>query len=182
MDGECGNTDVRWFAMRDLSRRHAKYPAYKRLADLGFEVFTPMMSKVVVVRGRKVSREVPFMMDLLFVHSSREMLDAVVEKTETLQYRFVYGGFREPMVVPTADMERFMYAVRSVRTPRYYRPEDITPSMYGRRVRIVGGPLDGYEGSLLSVRGSKFRRLLVELPGFVMMGAEVSPELVELVD
>ena len=52
--------------------------------------------------------------------------------------------------------------------------------MYRRRIRIVGGTLDGYEGRLLTTRGSKVRRLLVELKGFLAVGVEVNPEYIKL--
>ena len=52
--------------------------------------------------------------------------------------------------------------------------------MYGRTVRIIGGTLDGYEGKLLTVRGSKIKRLLVELPGFFSVGVKVEPEYIRL--
>ncbi len=47
--------------------------------------------------------------------------------------------------------------------------------MYGRKIRIEGGPLSGYEGRLLTTRGSKVKRLLVELEGFLAVGVEVDP-------
>lgn len=52
--------------------------------------------------------------------------------------------------------------------------------MCGRHIRIVGGSLDGYEGKLLTVRGSKTKRLLVELPEFFSVGVEVNPEYIRL--
>ena len=52
--------------------------------------------------------------------------------------------------------------------------------MCGRHIRIVGGPLDGYEGKLLTVRGAKTKRLLVELPEFFSVGVEVNPEYIRL--
>jgi hypothetical protein len=60
-------------------------------------------------------------------------------------------------------------------------PEEITPQMYGRPIHIVGGPLDGYEGNLLTMRGSKVKRLLVELKGFLSVGVEVTPEYIQFV-
>lgn len=171
-----------WYALRDLSRSHAKNPAWRVLPGEGFEVFTPMTRRVFVEKGCRVSREVPFMQDLLFVHETRERLDVVVERMANLQYRFARGGYRVPVTVPEADMERFIRAVSAHAFPRYYRPGEITPGMLGRHVRIVGGHLDGYEGRLLSVRGSKRRRLLVELPNFLTAAVEVSPDLVEIVE
>lgn len=183
MTHSADTTAEQWFAMRDLTRPNALNPAYIMLAGRQFEVFTPMTRRVAIRHGRRVNQEVPFMHDLLFVRSSRQQLDPVVERTATLQYRFVCGGFCEPMVVPDADMERFINAVRSAQTPpRYFRPDEITPAMYGRRVRIVGGHLLGYEGYLLSIRGSKYRRLLVELPNLLKAAVNVQDEMIEIID
>ena len=85
------------------------------------------------------------------------------------------------MVVADTDMERFIRAVDATESPRYYLPEEITPVMYGRKIRIEGGPLNGYEGRLLTTRGSKVKRLLVELEGFLSVGVEVDPEYIQLI-
>lgn len=53
--------------------------------------------------------------------------------------------------------------------------------MCGRKIRIIGGPLDNFEGSLLTVRGSKVKRLLVELPDLLTVGVEVNPEYIQLI-
>ena len=119
--------------------------------------------------------------DLLFVHDTQEAIDPFVEKYPTIQYRFQKGGgYKNPMTVADADMERFIHAVSVSKNPKYYLPGELTPSMCGRHIRIVGGPSDGYEGKLLTVRGSKTKRLLVELPEFFSVGVEVNPEYIRL--
>lgn len=170
-----------WFVMRDLKRTNAKQPAYRLLAEQQVEVFTPMKWTLVTSKGKKVRKEVPFLQDLVFVHDTREKIDPIVAKCPTLQYRFLRKTYRKPMTVPTSEMERFIHAVSSSESPRYYLPEEITPDMYSRKIRIVGGPLDGYEGCLLTMRGSKVKRLLVELPNLLTAGVEVSPEYIQLV-
>ena len=169
-----------WFVLRDLTRSNAKRPGYLLMEELGMRFFTPMRQKSVVRNGRKTWIEVPFMHDLLFVYASRAEMDPIVEKSSTLQYRFVRGGWQEAMTVPTEDMERFIHAVKCSTSPRYFRPDEITPEMYGKRVRIVGGVMDGYEGPLLSLRGSKVKRLLVELPNQLTAAVEVQPDLIEV--
>lgn len=166
--------------MRDLSRRHAKEPAYKLLAAMGFEVFTPMTRKLVIEKGQRKSKEEPFMPDLLFVHDVRERLNPIVNKTANLQYRYIHGGYCEPMIVPNADMERFIHAIQSSRLPRYFHPNEITPDMCGQYVRIVGGALDGYEGHLVTINGSRYKRLMVALPNFLTAAVEVMPEYIEV--
>ena len=170
-----------WFVMRDLTRSNASFPAYKLLESLGVTYFTPMHWVLMARGGQKRREYVPFIHDLLFVHETRSKLDVIVSKTPTLQYRFLKGGsYCEPMVVREAEMNRFIHAVGSVGNPRYYQPTEITPSMCSRRIRIVGGNLDGYEGKLLSVRGSHVKRILVELPSWLVAAVEVNPEFIQL--
>lgn len=176
-----GEKRVCWFVMRDLKRANAKLPAYKLLADNHFEVFTPMKELLRVRGGKRVRERVPFMQDLLFVHDTREAIDPILKKVPTIQYRFQKGGgYRNPMTVADADMERFIRAVTASENPKYYLPGELTSAMYGRKIRIVDGPLAGYEGKLLTVRGSKTKRLLVELPDFFSVGVEVNPEYITL--
>jgi len=175
-------TDARWYALRDLKRPNAKRRAWEMLQDMRLTVFTPKKWVTVTVRGKREPKEAAFIPDLLFVHEARTVLDPIIDTTETLQYRFrKYGAQNEPIIVPDADMERFIHAVSTFGSHKYYLPEEITPAMYGRRIRIVGGPLDGYEGSLLTTRGSKVKRLLIELKGFLAVGVEINPEYIQLV-
>ena len=109
------------------------------------------------------------------------MADPIVEDIPTIQYRWVRNKYREPMVVPDVEMERFIHAVNVSAAPRFYLPEEITPAMANRRIRIVGGPMDGYEGTLVTVRGSRVKRLLVEIPNVLAVAVEVSPELIQLI-
>lgn len=175
------DVDMHWYVMRDLKRANAKSPAYRMLQDLRFEVFTPMKEHVTVRKGVRIREEIPVLQDLLFVHSDRSSLDPVVGRTVTLQYRYLRNRWREPMTVSDPDMERFIHAVNSAGSPRYYLPGELTPDMYGRSVRIVGGVLDGYEGKLLSARGSKFRRLVVEIPNLLTAAVQVEPEYIVLI-
>lgn len=173
---------VQWFVMRDLKRSNARLHAYELLEEKGITVFTPKVCEVVVRQGKKVRVELPCIPSLLFVQESRDRLDPIVEQEKTLQYRYVRHGWCKPMVVPDADMDRFMQAVAATPSPRYYLPSEITPQMYSRRIRIVGGLLDGQEGTLITTRGSKVKRLLVELPGILAVSVEVSPEYIRLVE
>lgn len=178
------NPDVenarQWYAMRDLKRRNAKLPAFKMLEGMGVECFTPMVHRLAVVRGRHEEKVVPFIQDLLFVKETRERLDPIVERTPTLQYRYKIGVRHTPIIVRNADMERFIKAVKSTDNPRYYSPDEITPDMRNRKILIIGGALDGYTGTLVTTRGSKVKRLLVELPTLLAAAVEVQPEYIQL--
>ena len=117
---------------------------------------------------------------LLFVRATRAQLDPIVSGTATLQYRYKLGAQHTPIVVRSTDMERFINAVRSASGTQYFRPDEITPAMTRRPIRIIGGRLDGYTGTLVTTRGSKAKRLLVELPGFLAAAVEVEAEYIQL--
>ena len=150
----------KWYVMRDLKRANSKLPAYKFLREIGIDFFTPMKSRLVTRNSKRIREEVPCMSSLLFVHDCRMIIDRIVEKMPTLQY--------------------FIHAVRSAENPEYYLPDELAPSMYGKQVRIIGGQLDGYEGRLLSVRGSRTKRILIELPSWLTAAIEVNPEYIQI--
>ena len=172
---------LHWFALRDLKRRHEKRPAYQMFEELDIECFTPMVRRLVVEHGKRVNREEPFLQDLLFVKGTRADLDPIVENTPKLQYRYKLGARHTPIIVPTADMERFIFAVRSSASPQFYSLNEVTPAMVDRKIRIIGGLLDGYTGTLVTLRGSKTRRLLVMLPALLAASVEVEPEYIQLI-
>lgn len=180
-EAQSSQESLQWFAMRDLKRRHAKLPAYKLFENLKVQYFTPMVHRLVVVKGKRIDQEVPFMPDLLFVKDTREHLDLIVESTPKLQYRYKIGVQHTPIIVPTADMERFIYAVESSENPKFYSLDEVTPEMKNREIRIIGGKLDGYTGTLVTTRGSKVKRLLVELPSLLAASVEVEAEYIQLV-
>lgn len=172
-----------WYVLRDLKRVNASAPAYKTLPELGFETFTPMHWVLQTKPGGGQSKAyVPFIHGLLFAKSVRSELDEVIGKTETLQYRFVKGAQKTPMIVPTPEMERFIKAVTANHESCvYYSPYDVTPEMLGKKVVIVGGAMDGAVGSLITKRGSKKKRLMLQLKGLLVASVEITEGFIQLI-
>lgn len=168
--------------MRDLKRRNANVLAIHNLTKEGLEVFTPMKQMLMTIGSKRQRREVPVIQDLLFVHETKATLDPMVAKYPNLQYRYQLGkSINEPMVVRDEVMARFMQAVNLSENPVYYKPGELTQSMYCKKIRIVGGPLDSLEGCLLSVKGLRKRCLIVEIPDFIAASVEVNPEFIQLI-
>lgn len=167
---------TQWFVMRDLKRSNAKLRAYQQLADEGFQVFTPTTTKIVDTFGKRRRIQVPFIPDLLFVNAPKASLDKFVTRIGTLQYRYIKDApYGTSMTVSDVAMDRFIAAVSSVKTPKYYSADEITPDMYGSIVRIIGdSALSGYEGRLLKVRGASKKRLLVDLSGLLCASIEIN--------
>ena len=157
----------RWYVLRDLARPNAKRPAYKQLQampEMKDCVFVPLKQHVFTEFGKRVVRFVPFMPDLVFVHKSKEELDPIVRKMELLQYRYVRGGNQfEALSVRAKDFEKFKEAVEQTDNVEYFSYDEVSPRLYGKHIRIVGGRLNGFEGRLMSKRGSKHKRRLIDL-------------------
>ena len=175
-------SEKQWFVMRDLKRRTSNSLAVHELTKAGLEVFTPMMQMIMTIGGRRQRRDVPVIQDLLFVHESKDTLDPFVEIYPRLQYRYQHGKTKdEPMTVRDKDMERFIFAISHSEMPLFYRPGELTKTMYGKPVRIIGGLFNDYIGHLLSVKGMRKRRIIVELPNLLAVAVEVQPEFIQLV-
>ena len=180
------NSEDRWYVLRDLARPNAKNPAYKQLQEMPEmkdSLFIPLKQRVFMEFGKRVVRLVPYMTDLIFVHKSREDLDPIISKIPLLQYRYVRGGKQyEAMSVRHEDFEIFRSAVERTDNVEYFSYEEVSPQLYGKRVRIIGGRLDGFEGRLMSKRGSKHKRLLIDLQECNLSAAiQVETEFIQLV-
>lgn len=174
-----------WYVLRDLRRQNAKERAYEVLRDCKYDierVFTPTVEKVIKNHGRKEVRTVPFVSDLLFVYDSREHLDKIVESIPLLIYYFARGGgYNNPVFVSDDQMAAFLHAVGQLPDKvQYFKPEQVSPAIYGRSIRIIGGPLDGYEGRLMSRRGSRKKHLIIELDGLLSAAIEVETDYIQL--
>ena len=174
-----------WYVLRDLARPNAKKPAYKQLqamTELNGCVFVPLKQQVFRAFGRCVVRFVPYMRDLIFVHKSKEELDPIVRRMPLLQYRYVRGGKRdEAMSVRHKDFEVFRRAVEQTDNVEYFSYEEVSPRLYGKQIRIIGGCLNGFEGRLMSKRGSKYKRLLIDLQECNLSAAiQVESEFIQL--
>lgn len=175
-------SEKQWFVMRDLKRRNSNCLAIHDLEKAGLEVFTPMTQMIMTIGGKRQRRDVPVIQDLLFVHEAKETIDPFVAMYPTLQFRYLFGKTKEePMTVREDEMEKFIFAVGHTESPIYYRPGEINDSMFGKRVRIMGGMLDQYEGRLLSVKGMRKRRLIVELQGLISAAVEVDPDYIQII-
>ena len=156
-----------WYVLRDLARPNAKNPAYKQLQaipEMKDCVFVPLKQHVFTEFGKRVVRYVPYMPDLVFVHKTREELDPIVSKIGLLQYRYVRGGKQfEAMRVRHTDFEAFRNAVEGTDNVEYSSYDEVSPRLYGKQIRIIGGRLNGVTGRLMSKRGSKTKRLLIDL-------------------
>lgn len=171
--------EKKWYVLRDFRRANTKVRAYQRLAQKGFEVFTPMKWALEVRGGREVRAERPAIPDLLIVHSTETELAPYVTSANQLLFRFVRGGVRKKMVVGDDEMERFMRMASEASSIEYYSPEEFAPGRIGKPITIKGGQFDGEEGVLLDVDGKRRKRIVVRLSNLFVAVIELKWHIVK---
>lgn len=83
-------------------------------------------------------------------------------------------------MIPQDAMTRFIGATQASANPKYYAMDEISDLMCGRNIRMIGGVLDGYEGKLQTIRGSKTKHLIIILPSLLAVSVEINDEYIEL--
>jgi transcriptional antiterminator NusG len=114
------------------------------LESLGIRAFLPLVEEVHRWSDRKKAVSVPLFTSYLFVQipTSRESQVRVLRAPGVVNF---VGNHAGPLAIPEKEIDD----VRSVLSQRV----DYSPYPFlkmGERVRIVGGALDGVEGTLIS--------------------------------
>ncbi len=153
-----------WYPIRVTYSREMKLKAY--LDSVGVENFLPMHYVIGtgIHAGRK--RLIPIIHNLLFVRSSRVVLDELKRTNmvaSTMRY-IIDKTTRQPLVVPEEQMRNFIAVSGTYDEQLIYLSEEEINLRRGDRVRITGGAFAGVEGELLRIRGD--RRVVVRLDGF----------------
>ena len=147
--------------VRAANRRYG----YEHIQEMVSEFFMPMKESVTIKGGRRIKRTAPAIPDIFFVKDTIGHLDTIVKRGIGVEYLFVKGlPYRQPVVIRDSEMENFIAATTaSQRVTFHTAGSDTLSRLIGRRVRIPHA--DGFiEGELLTIRGSRYRRLRVALP------------------
>ena len=148
----------------------------------GVEHFIPMRRQTQTIRGRQVSRLVPAIRNLIFVHARPETVRRIKARAAYLQY-IPDAATGRMIVVPDDQMRRFIAVAGSCDDRLLWlRPEEVNWSR-GMRVRVTGGPFCGQEGVLVKVKGARDRRVVVAVEGVVVIAmATIRPDLIEPIE
>lgn len=181
MNSNNDDDKIVWFAMSAPYRRELK--AKERLNEMGIENFVPMTKAIVERRGTKKRETVPAIHNLIFVHTTKNIIKQAKQGIEYLQYRTrPCNGKNTPITVPDREMEQFI-AITNARMEdiTYLQPDEIDIKK-GTKVRIHGGTFNGTEGIFVKIKGKRNRRVVVLIEGLaaVVINAELSPDIIEI--
>lgn len=150
---------------RRATARSNKAYGYEIAQNIVPAFFMPMKERVISRGGRQQRTVSPAIPDIFFVKDTLSHLNTIVNAGLGIEYLYVKGQpYRQPVVIRDSEMENFIAAATSSQRVTFHTAADDNLShLIGRRVRITadGTPI---EGELLTVRGSRTRRLRVSLP------------------
>ena len=162
---KCEVSGSQWYAMSATFGRSLKAKEY--LDSKGITCFVPM--KYVLVpdkKGGKIRKLVPAINNLLFVHTTKEIIQEHKVRLGYLHYLTTpVNGRNIPILVPEAQMKQFI-AVCETHNERlvYLSPEEVHLDK-GTPVKIVGGEFDGVEGTFVKVSGKRKKQVVVCVQG-----------------
>lgn len=178
----------KWYVMH----RHAlsAHKVREKLERLGFTYFQPRSLTLTTVHGRKQKVLKYTLPDYFFIRSTFNKLEPLSKPDEPLRLTFnlniCSGRQNDYLIVPDAQMKNFMLIATAYdENPQYMSLDDeklrkILKS--GVRVRVIGGPFDGYEGHYVQISRGKKRQLVVAIEGVIGITAHVDPDYIEILD
>ena len=176
-------TETVWFAMSAPYRNEMR--AKSLLESKGIECFVPMRYQIVETRtGVKSRKLLPAIHNLIFVHTSKTIIQEAKTRCEFLQYRTKpHNGKNVPIIVPDKEMLQFIAVTQALSEKLLYLNLDEIDLEKGTRIRIHGGVLDGTEGLFVKLKGKRRRSVIIQIEGVAAVAlTKVSPDLIEVID
>lgn len=168
-----------WFA---LKASHKESQAESTLEKAGIRVYFPKVKTDATYQGKKKIVERPLIPNTLFAYASFSVLNTIknLHPFITYSYKKEDGKFKI-LKIPTREMEMFIKSATNMQDDiAYFHPEEIELQK-GDRVRIVGGPFDGYEGTLLKAKGRAKRMFIINFELLGSLGTHIEPEYIQLI-
>ena len=177
---------VRWYPMRVTYNRELRVNDCLKLLDI--ETFLPTRQQLVERGGKRRYEEVPLVHNLLFVHSSRQVITGLkMTRPEFNPLRYIMTRPLNPnesprvMNVPDRQMENFIRVASADADRLMFLDYAAVSEKVGRRVIITDGDFAGVEGVVKRIK--KNRHVVVELDGLTAVAiAFVPPAFLRFID
>ncbi len=174
--GNVRRTERKWHVLRCAGRQELKL-RYE-LERFRIECFVPMTRRKRLKGTRKVIELYPAVCGIVFANLRKEELADFQEKCKIRCFAWKDCATGQPLVVPDAAMKNFIGVTGSYDEQLVYLSSNPVDWSKGQRVRIIAGPMKGYEGRFVRVKGD--RRVVVEIPGVIAVATGfIHPSFVE---
>ncbi len=152
--------ETTWYALYTKSRAEKK--VYEQLTAMGIETYLPLKKTLRQWSDRKKWVETPVISSYIFIRIPKDDYKKVFEVTGVVAY-VSYKG--QACVIPDADMAAMKRTVEnqldfSVETGQIEK---------GQQITVTSGPLEGIQGEVLDVQGSKKIILRIHQIGYTLV-------------
>ena len=160
-----GSEKSAWFAMSATFGRELKAKDYLDSHDV--ECFIPMKYTMVGDKKKvKVRKLVPAIHNLLFVHATKQRIQALKSGLSYLQYLTMpVDGRNVPITVPENQMQQFITVCNTYDDKLVYLSPDEINLDEGTPVKIIGSAFDGVEGTFVRVKKGRKKQVVVSVQG-----------------
>lgn len=166
MNSIVDKNDILWFPMRVTYNREIKVK--ESLDNLGIENFMPVKQQFTIHNGHKKLETIPAIHNLLFIHSSREILTGLKmteEEFSPLRYMMSRPLDKkttpEIITIPDRAMDNFIRVASLSDEQVIYLDYNRVADKIGKRVVITDGPFAGIEGVVMRIDNNK--RVVIKL-------------------
>lgn len=162
-----------WYAMKASYGKALK--AKENLKLLSIESFVPVYYKKVKIKGRNKIVPTAAIPNLIFVLADQIELEKAKGKIDYLHNMLVKSEGRadvlEPIIVDDRAMREFMQVVADAHEKVRYVDTALNKQIIseGTKVRVISGQYEGYQGVLCRPKGSRSKKVLIDLAGFAMV-------------
>jgi transcription antitermination factor NusG len=174
--------DKKWYALRVTYSREMALKAY--LTEQKIENFIPMRYADVVKNEQRTRKLVPAIHNLVFVHTTRKIIDAVKseERAGLPPVRYIMDReTRQPVVVPDGQMKSFIAVAGNYDEQIIYLDPAEIKLRKGDMVRVVGGLFEGAVGRYVRIKND--RRVVVLIEGLMAVATvPIHPSLIERIE
>ena len=144
--------------------------AKEKLDPMQIENYVPMRYEKVRVDGRSKLVAKAAIPNLIFVKADILQLNEAKDEIDFLHNmltKSVDGNSLEPIIVSEVDMVRFMTVVADAQEKVKFVDIDLNSKIIskGTKVRIIDGKYKDFEGTLCRPKGSRAKKVLIDVCG-----------------
>lgn len=156
----------------------------KEILDaMNVDNYIPVQYKEVFKNGKKIKVLQPVIHNLVFVKTSRMILDALKADIEgSIPIRYIYNkATRTPITISEKEMRQFIAVSRTLDEELIYVTLTDCKLKRGERIKVVGGIFEGVEGEVVRIKND--RRVLVSINGVIAVAtAFIHPSLLQKIE
>lgn len=184
MEQEVSRNEVRWYPMH--VSYHREMAVKEALEARGIVCYVPLVTVAEKHEMQVVARLEPAIHNLIFVHSSREIISGLKmydRACSAMQYMVMKARTDKQasmvLTVGQRQMENFMKAmdVYDERNRRVFMPFEYFKDKAGRAVRFIDGDFKGVEGTIARVNKNRSVVITMEHIGSLIITIEHASDI-----